>query len=158
VTVIGLPQGTYVQSIRFGIQDLIHSPLDLSGGATGSLEILLSSKSGEVAGVVKNAGGGVEAGAVVTLWPTSPDASSTGGLRSTTTDEQGHYEIGGLSPGDYFVAAWEESRPGLLQDSGFPARFASEAARVSVKENERGTADVTLISRERIAAEIAELP
>jgi hypothetical protein len=158
VSVVGLPLGTYVKSIRFGGQDAIRAPLDLTGGGTGTLEIALASKAAVVAGVVKNAAGEPVAGVTVTVWPKNPDASSTGGLLSTTTDEKGGYEIGGLAPGDYFVAAWEDSRPGLLQDSGFPARFSSEASSISVEEGAHATSDAVLISRERIAAEVAKLP
>jgi hypothetical protein len=145
-----LPTGTYLKSIRYGNQDAIHAPLDLTGGGGGTLDILLSSKVATVSGDVK------KAGVVVTVWPRIPELD--GGVKSVSTDQDGHFEISDLGPGDYYLAAWEEIDHDLLQAPTFLARFQSEVSTITVEEGARVSADAKLITRERVAAEVAKLP
>jgi hypothetical protein len=42
----GVPPGVVVKSIRFDGRDVTHAPIDLAGGPTGRLEIVLSSRAG----------------------------------------------------------------------------------------------------------------
>src|SRR5579862_8540165 len=105
VNVNGFPEGTYVKMLRFGGQDITHLPLDLSSGAGGTLDIVLSSKAGDVSGGVQNEKGEALAGGMVTLWPKSPDlGSSTGGVRQAFTDQNGGFKLTGLAAGDYLLA------------------------------------------------------
>ena len=149
VQITGLPAGTYVKSIRYGEQDALHEALDLTGGGAGSLDIVLSSKGAAITGKAA-------AGALVTAWPKKTEFA--GGVHSASADQNGNFAIGGLGPGDYFVAAWEDIDPGLAEDAGFLARFQGDAAAVSLAEGGRGVANVKAIGRERVAAEVAKLP
>ena len=151
-----IPAATYVKSIRYGSQDAIHAPLDLSDGVVGSLDIVLSSKVATVSGGAKKANGDPAAGVVVSLWPRV--AEMTGGIKSASTDQNGHFEIGDLGPGDYFLAAWEEIDPGLVQAPAFLARFQNEVSTVTMEQGAHASADAKLVTRERVAAEVAKLP
>jgi protocatechuate 3,4-dioxygenase beta subunit len=156
VNLRALPPGTYVKSIRYGNQDALHSPLDLTGGATGRLAIVLSSKVGSIVGTVKNAKDEAVPGVVVSVWPRTPEVA--GGVKSGSIDQNGNFEIPDLGAGDFFVAAWEDIDPGLVEYPEFLARFQNEAAAVTLEEGARANADLKLISRERIASEVAKLP
>ncbi len=156
VNLLRVPAATYVKSIRFGGRDALHAPLDLTSGAGGSLDVVLSAKVATVSGGVKKANGDPAAGVVVSIWPRVPQM--TGGIKSASTDQNGHFEIADLGPGNYFVSAWEEIDPGLLQTAAFLARFESDASTVTVEEGAHATADAKLITRERVAAEVAKLP
>jgi hypothetical protein len=150
-----LPAGLYVKSIRYGDQDALHAPLDLTGGA-GSLDIVLSSKVASIKGMVKNAQDEAAPGVVVSVWPRTPEVA--GGVKSASTDQNGNFEIPDLGPGDFFVAALEDIDPGLVEYPEFLARFQNEAAAVTLKEGGQASADLKLIPRERIASEAAKLP
>ncbi len=145
-----LPTGTYVKSIRYGNQDAIHAPLDLTGGGGGSLDIVLSRKVATVSGDVK------KPGVLVSVWPRIPEVA--GGIKSVTADQDGHFEISDLGPGDYYLAAWEEIDHDLLQVPAFLARFQNEASTITVEEGARLSADAKLITRARVLAEVAKLP
>src|SRR5579862_6324972 len=108
LTVAGLPQGTYVKSIKLGGQDATKTPLDLTDGG-GPLQIVLSSKAADITGTVHNEKGEPVQGVPVTLWPKVADhGSPNSGIRNANTDQNGTLKIAGLAPGDYFVAAWDD--------------------------------------------------
>jgi hypothetical protein len=154
-----LPEGTYVKSTRFGNQDVTHDLLDLTYGGAGTLEIVLSTKAADVSGVVRDDKGEALGGIPITVWPKTPDrGSSSSGIRSGSTDQNGSFKISGLAPGEYFAAAWDDPEPGLTQSPDFAAKFASDAAAVKLAESSRETVALKLIPRERIAAEAAKLP
>jgi len=149
--VLDFPRGTpglYLKSARFANQDMIHGPADIAGG--GNIDVVLSSKVAAISGTAKGAG------VIVSAWPRIPRIG--GGIRSASSDQSGHFEIPDLGPGDYFVAAWEDIDPGLLQDAAFLARFQGEASAVTVEEGGRASTDAKVISRDRVAAEAAKLP
>jgi hypothetical protein len=151
-----LPPGTYVKSIRYGDQDALHGPLDLTGGAAGSLDVALSSKVAAITGKVKNAKDEAAAGVLVTAWPRKPGFA--GGVHSAPTDQNGNFAIADLGPGDYYVAAWEDIDPGLADTPEFLARFQTDAVAATLAEGGRASADVSMIPRERISAEMEKLP
>ncbi len=155
--VAGLPDGTYVKSVKFGEQDVTRSALELSGG--GSLTIMLSSKAGSVSGAVRNSKGEPLGGYLVSLWPKIPELiSPTAGVKTATTDQNGAFTFPSLAPGDYFAAAWDDLDQGLAQFGDFLAHFNGDASAIKVEESGQVSVDPKLIGRDRIAAEIAKLP
>ena len=156
VSVTALPAGTYVKSIRYGNQDALHALLDLTVGSSGSLDIVLSFRVAAITGSVKNAKDETVSGIVVSAWPRKPEVR--GGVKSASTDQNGNFEIPDLGPGDYFVAAWADIDPGLLEAPEFLARFHDAALAVKLDEGGSANADLRLISRERIAAGVENLP
>ena len=155
VRVTALPPGTYLKSIRYGDQDALHKALNLEGGGSAKLEIVISTKTAAVTGKITNAAGDAVKGAQVTAWAAKPEAA--GRLHSANSDQNGNFEIADLGPGDYFVAAWEQLPPALADDAGFLARFQDAAVAAAVEEGARATADLKLIPRERIDAEMTKL-
>jgi hypothetical protein len=159
VTIPQLPPGTYIKRIRFGGVDITHDFLDLTSGSSGALEILPSPKAAVVSGVVRNENGDPMSNVPVTLWTSGQPASGVyDAARNANTDATGAFKIDNLAPGEYRVAAWEEIEQGLAQYPDFRARFESTAAKVIVQESSQATADLKIVSREAILAEIAKLP
>ncbi len=158
VTVNVLPAGTYAKTIRFGGADVTKSALDTTSGASGQLEVVLSPEAADLSGVVHNAQGDVVAGVPVSLWEpdtpnTLPDALVN---RSATTDQNGHFQFRNLAPGEYRVAAWEQSNPNV-QDPQFRAKFEGQAATVKLTASAHANNDAPLISQEAIDLESAKL-
>ena len=159
VNVYNLPDGVYVKSVRSGGQDVTRTPLDLTSGVSGTLDILLSPHAAEVMGTVRNSDGVALPGIQVTLWPKEVQPNNMlGGVSMSATDQNGDFRVAGLAPGDYFVAAWEELEQGLGDDVDFLRRFTSQAVAVTLEEGAHQTAQPKLISREAAAAEAAKLP
>ena len=150
-----LPEGVYVKSIRLGQQDITRTLLDLTSGASGTLDILLSTRAAQVSGTVKNKDGAAMTGVEVTLWPKQALSKS---VYRGSTDQNGDFRIAGLAPGDYYMNAWEDLDPYLSFDLEFLKRFASPETTITLEEGEHQIAQPNLISREAAAAEAAKLP
>jgi hypothetical protein len=160
VNVTGLPPGTYVKSVKVAGQDITKSVLDMTSGAAGALEVVLSTKAADFTGVVHNDNGDPLPGVPVTLWPKTPDRGKPdGGIKTANTDLNGSFKITGLAPGEFYVAAWDYIPvEGLTQNPDFLARFAGSQTAVTLGESGHQSADIKLIPRDRIAAEAATIP
>ena len=155
---VSLPQGTYLKSARFAGQDVTNAPIDLSSGTGGTLDLVLSSKAATVTGSVQNEKGEALASVMVTLWSKTPDASLTGGVRPSFTDQNGGFRFQGLAPGDYYVAAWEDVDAGLLQSADFLSHFTSDAGAIALAEGGQDSKNLKPVPADKIALEIAKLP
>jgi hypothetical protein len=158
VQVQPLTQGTYVKSIRFGSQDLLKTPLDLTGGSGGAINVVLSPNAGDISGTVHGSDGMPLASAVVTLWtPGVPVEEIADFTRIASTDANGQFKFGSLPPGDYRIAAWEQIDPGLGTVPEFRMKFESKAAAVKLEENAHESIEAPLIVRDAIETEAARL-
>jgi hypothetical protein len=160
IQVNGLPQGTYIKSMRFGGQDVTRAPLDLTAGGGGSLEIVLSAKAADVTGAVLSEKGDPVQGVPVTLWPKIPDrGSATNGIKTANTDQNGSFKISGLAPGDYYAAAWDDiPEAGLAQNPDFLSQFANDDTALKMAESAHQNASVKLIAQDKILAGAAKIP
>lgn len=91
----------YVASAKLGDRDVLHGEFPIEGAAS-ELHITIRGDSATVQGQVTFQGQPA-LGAQVYLIPTSDDGP---GLKFGFADPQGHYEITGVSPGDYRIKAW----------------------------------------------------
>jgi protocatechuate 3,4-dioxygenase beta subunit len=160
VNITGLPPGTYAKSVKFAGQDITKGVLDMTSGAGGVLEVVLSAKAADFTGVVHNDNGDPLPGVPVTLWPKTPDRGKPdGGIKTANTDQKGSFKLTGLAPGEYYVAAWDYIPvEGLTQNPDFLARFAGSQTAVKLGESGHQSADTKLIPRERIVTEAAAIP
>jgi hypothetical protein len=158
LNVISLPPETYLKSTRFAGQDVTNALIDATSGTGGTLDLVFSSKGATVTGSVQSEKGEALAGVVVTLWPKIPDASLTGGVHLSFTDQSGAFKYQGLAPGDYYVAAWEELDPGLAQSADFLSHFSNEASAIKLAESGQESRDLKPVPADKVALEIAKLP
>ena len=160
IALSAMPQGTYVKSIQFAGQEVAHAPLDLTTSAAGSLEIILSAKAADLSGTVHDDKGEALSQIPVTLWPKVPDKGQPeGGIHTATTDESGGFKVGGLAPGDYYIAAWDDlPEQGLDRNPDFLIRFAGDQTAVKLPEGGHTRMDVKPIPRDRIVMEAGKIP
>jgi beta-lactamase regulating signal transducer with metallopeptidase domain len=158
LNVMGLPKGAYVKSARYGPEDVTRAPLRI-GAAPVPLEIDVSSKGASVTGALASESGEPMPGVMVTAWPKIPNpGSTTHGVKSISTDQNGAFTITALAPGDYYVAAWEEVDSSLRQEPDFLARFTDQATAVKLDESVQASVSVKMISKDAVAVEVAKLP
>src|SRR5579863_244548 len=158
VQVQPLPPGTYIKSIRFGSLDLLKTPLDLTSGSGGTLNVVLSPNAGDISGIVHGTDGMPAVSVLVSLWtPGVPAEEITDFTRTAQTDANGQFKFASLPPGDYRIAAWEQIDPGLSTTPDFRIKFESSAAAVKLNENGHENIEAPLIGHEAIEAEAAKL-
>lgn len=143
---VATPPGFYVKSLRYGDSDALESPIDLSTGPPGQLDITLSPAGGEVDGSVKNDKGDVAEGATVTLIPDGPRRASSMFLKTQTTDQSGHFAFKDIAPGEYTVYAWDQIDPGAIEDPDFIKPFEDSGKKLKIEEKARENVDLQMIS------------
>jgi protocatechuate 3,4-dioxygenase beta subunit len=148
------PSGSYTKSIRFAGRDIARDDLDLTAGIGGTMEIVLSPNAASITGVVRDKDGNPAPFAMFELW----SASHAELPRASNADANGRFELSGLTPGDYRVAAWDTASPSLLQNPDFLAHFEGTATKVSLAESATVSVEVTMNDADSTAAAIAKLP
>ncbi len=148
--VVGLPEGYYLKTLRLGQQDVTNTGLDFSQGVpAGQLTVVINPNAGQVEGAVQNSKGDPAVGATVTLIPDAAHRSLTWLYKNANTDQNGHFTIKGVRPGEYKIYAWEELEPGAQQDPDFMKPHESAGEAVSVKEGSHETVQLKAIAADK---------
>jgi hypothetical protein len=134
----------YVKSARSGDVDVLADGLTIAGPGTAAIDVMLSSDGATVEGVVRNQEGQSVAGATVVL---APDVRSrVERFASTTTDQNGRYELGGIAPGDYKLFAWAEE-PEAWNDPEYLAGYDKHGEKAAFEEKGRAVVNLTLVPK-----------
>ena len=126
VTVTGVPETCYVQSVKYGGGEVTDAGVEMTNG--GVLEVTLSAAAARVDAVVLDKDGKAGWHAVVALIP--KDGSMT---VVQTADENGILTFKGLKPGDYRLLAWEDVELGAPYDRDFLKPFEPQAKSVKLE-------------------------
>lgn len=114
--VTGLPDGAYVESIRFGDSDVLRNGLTPLGENTrDSLDIVLGADSGEVTGNVVDRTGKPSGDAKVTLIPDPADGRLLQFVSGAVAGD-GSFDLSGVAPGRYLIFATPGDPPCDIYD------------------------------------------
>jgi hypothetical protein len=147
--IANLPENVYIKSIRLGTEDALDSGLNLTRGAAGPIEVLLSSNGGQIDGTVLNAQQQPAVGATVALVPESRFREQMRLFKEVVTDSTGHFSVKGIAPGDYKLFAWEEVEAGAYEDPDFLKTFEKLGESFSIHEGSKENAQLKVIPAER---------
>jgi protocatechuate 3,4-dioxygenase beta subunit len=158
--ITGLPDGVFdisafspecptcfVKSATAAGADILDSGLTVSSGSAPSpIQLVLSSRSGTVAGTVKNDDGLPVSGATIVLVSDHPRHDENQDLyRIATADQAGYFVTVGIAPGKYHAFAWKNVDYQDYEDPDFRAAFLPKAQAFSVSEDEKKTLQLTLL-------------
>ena len=145
INVENLPENYFVKSARLDGVDVLTAGVTVdTKQAPGTLEIVVSPNGANVDGVISKDQQPFQ-GATVTLIPDPPHRAERRLFKSTTTDQNGHFLLQGLSPGDYKVFAWEKVEPGAYTSPEFLQPYENLGESVHITEGSRNSAQVDLI-------------
>jgi protocatechuate 3,4-dioxygenase beta subunit len=140
----------YLKSAKMNGIDLLEKGLHVAGGTPQPLEIVYSSRSGTVSGVVTKDDDLPAVGAKVLLVPELPFREWSGRYKSGATDQYGRFAIQGVAPGGYkafaFSMAFSQDDSTDFEDPEFIRPFESEGAAMSIDEDGKQTLHLKLIS------------
>lgn len=147
ILIDGLPDAYYVKHIRVGEADVMYSGFELTSGALGQVDILVSPKAGLVSGSVQNPKTGQPvSGATAVLVPKEKERLPLSAFyQQTATDEHGRFTFKSVNPGEYKAYAWEDVEAGAWLDRDFMQPLAEKGESVSVGESARANVQVFLI-------------
>jgi hypothetical protein len=131
----GLPSGYYIKEARLGGADVLNQLALFS--RPGNLEIVLSSKAGQLKGVAK-------AGAQVVLIP-EQFRSRDELYRTATADSSGRFTISNVVPGDYKLFAWERVERFAWLDAEFMEPLEQFGENVHVSESSEQSVELSVL-------------
>ena len=147
IAVNNLPEGFYLKSMRSANLDVLADGLEIAAGSPAPLDVVVSSKAGQVSGTVLDPRTQKAApGMTVVLVPGEKDRRNRESFyRSATTDAAGGFAFKSLTPGEYRVYSWEEAEFGAWMDPEFLKPQESRGEPVSIQEGARQAVQVNLI-------------
>jgi protocatechuate 3,4-dioxygenase beta subunit len=135
----------FVKSARLGGVDVLTAGVAVdTKHDPGSLDIVVSPNGASVDGVISKDEQPFP-GAMVALVPDPPHRAEKRLFKSITTDQNGHFVLQGLSPGDYKVFAWEKVEPGAYTSSDFLQLYEHLGEPVHITEGSRNSVQLDLI-------------
>jgi hypothetical protein len=143
---VATPPNTYVQSIRFGGQDVLRDGLHIDASTSETLEIVVSASAGRLDGNVSLDRQKV-ANATVVLVPSSSLRQQTTLYQTTQTNTEGHFTFENIPPGSYKVFAWEDVEPLAWFDAEFMRNIENRGTEVLIRESAKESIETTLIPR-----------
>jgi len=133
----GLPVDVFLLSARQGSRDILREGIVVEGEET-NLEIVVSAGAAVLEGKVTDANGRAVHNGLVAMVPGSPLKERKdyyGAYRETRTDQNGGFEIPGITPGEYQVYAWSDAPASAFRNAEFMKAFAGKGTAVVMELN-----------------------
>ncbi len=145
LSVGSLPENYFIKSARLDGVDVLTTGVTIDAKqAPTSLDILVSPNGASVDGVITKDHQPFPAATVV-LAPDPPLRAVRRLFKSTTTDQNGHFLLQGLPPGDYKVFVWEKIEPGAYTSPEFLQPYENLGESVHLTEGSHNAVQVDLI-------------
>jgi hypothetical protein len=141
----GQGKDCYIKDVQYAGASALDDGFTLNRGAVGTLEITISSRGARVQGSVADSDGLPAAGVHVVLVPDQSRRTQYRLYETQTTDQYGHFELRGVTPGDYQLFSWEDAETGAWEDPEFLKPFEDKGETVSLKEGDQKTINLTAI-------------
>lgn len=137
-----------VKSAVLNGRDLMTNPIDVAPGqAVDGVVVTLTDRVTEISGRLLDAAGKPSPDFYVLAFPTDRRLWSLGRDRlrpAVRPDANGHYQITGLSPGEYYLAALPDAQPNDFADPTFLEVVVPAALKIAIGEGEKKVQDVRL--------------
>jgi len=146
ISITGLKDNAYLKAVRNGEADALAGGVDLSAGAAGALDVVISPNGAAISGSVADSDGNPKSGATVLLVPTTDRRQRLDLYKTANTDQSGGFRFAGVAPGDYLMFAVEDHERGAEYDPKYVEQFASQAGKLSVNEGATETKSLKLLA------------
>jgi len=145
----GMRDKFFLKSARYGTTAVGDAGFAVQPGAELSLELTLSSRAPQLAGVVLNADSLPAVGASVVLVPDPPHRDARHRYDTAVTDQNGKFTMTGITPGDYKLFSWETAED---SDSGadwldpdWLRPYEPKGESIHLEEGDKKSVNLTLI-------------
>jgi hypothetical protein len=147
--VLNGPDNSYLKSVRIANSERLSQGLEASGleaspgGAPPPLDVRLSTQGGQVVGRAVTVDPKVVAsGASVALIP-DPSYGRVQAYQTTHADEYGNFQLRGIPPGKYVLAAWLDSPPCDVYNPDDLAACQAQGSVLTIEEAEQKSVQLT---------------
>jgi hypothetical protein len=133
----------FVKSVNLGSKDVSDTGFT-TGGVSYSLDIVVSAKGAIVEGSVLNAKDQPVVDADIVAIPEAARRKRRDLYKEDSTDQRGHFNIHGLSPGHYRVLAFEDLEDDY-HEPDFLKSYEGRGQSVKIREGEQKTVQLKII-------------
>jgi hypothetical protein len=126
----------FVESVVVGTKEVAETGLNINGG-TYAVDVTFSSGAGVVDGSVANDKKEPVANAVVVALPEAKYRKRQSRYQKSSTDQDGHFTLRGLHPGEYTLYAWEALDGNDYLDPEFLKTVESQGTPVKLEKSSR---------------------
>jgi hypothetical protein len=140
----GMPPAMYVKSARFDQTDILADGFTVTDRSPGTLQVVVSANAGQVNGNVLDKDSKPVRGIPVVLIP-DRNRDRRDVFKIVQSDQNGHYTMNGIAPGDYKLFAWEDIEPFSYFDPDVLKQFEDNGKPIHVLETTKDTIDLKLI-------------
>jgi hypothetical protein len=134
-----------------GGRNWLDEPIELKAGETVSdVVVTLTDRATEITGTLFDQLGRPAPEYAVVVYPVDPALRASAPRRSSglvRLGTDGSYAIGGLPPGEYFLAAVTDLDPAQLTDPAFLDAMSAAAIRITLSDGEQKRQDIRLGTR-----------
>ena len=142
----GQAQGQWtLKSVSAGGQDVTDQAIDLKPGQdVDNITILLTDRSTEISGTVRDAKSTGIAGLAVIAFSSDPQywGPQSRHIQAVRTDQSGAFRLRSLPPGDYLVVVSDNVEQGEWFDPAYLEQVRTGAKHVSIADGEKTTLDL----------------
>ncbi|HTM24247.1 MAG TPA: carboxypeptidase-like regulatory domain-containing protein [Vicinamibacterales bacterium] len=135
-----------LKSVMLAGQDVTDQPVDIKPGQNvDNVTILLTDRSTEIAGTVRDAAGAPMGALTVVAFSSDPQywRAQSRQIQAVRTDQTGAYRLRNLPPGEYLMVATDDVEQGEWFDPAYLEQARAKATRVRLNEGEKKTQDLT---------------
>lgn len=144
----GSMQPWSVKSVLVGSTDITHVGADAASlGGDAVVRVIMSDKTSEIAGSVRDGRGQTVTHAIVVLLPQEPMAGLRGAQLTSRlwSDDSGSFRIGGRPAGRYVIAAMDALGAGEEWNPAVQARIRSEGRSITLGDGEKLAINLELL-------------
>jgi hypothetical protein len=143
--ITGLSKDCYISEVKLGETELPDVELRVRGPG-GNLELTVSSKGARIDGTVLNDDNLPVAGAWAVVIPEQQEKRKYMRLyKSSSTDQNGHFEIHGLAPGKYKLFSWDGVQAHAWEDPDFLKEYEDKGETIDVQNEDQKTVTLKVI-------------
>jgi hypothetical protein len=144
----GIPTDSFVVSAIHGSRNALLDGVAIDSGSDAGLEILVSEGAGVLTGKVRDGSGRPVHNALVALVPESPLKDRKdyyGAFKDVRTDQNGDFEIRGITPGSYQAYAWKDVPAGAFRNNDFMRAYGGNGVRVQLDRGSHAKAELKVL-------------
>jgi protocatechuate 3,4-dioxygenase beta subunit len=146
--VSGLTPPWYLKSVSLAGHEVSPFDIDLSGGAPGTLTVVVGAAAGQLAGTVLSEQQPT-AGALVVLIPSERERADL--YKTTETTQDGAFALEAIAPGQYTLFATQGVDPGAFHSPEFLTRVEEKGQPVTIAESSRQSVLLKLIPEQDLS-------
>jgi hypothetical protein len=144
-----LPPAAYVEDIRLGADSIYDNGLVVGREAVDSIDVIVNTNGGSIAGTVIGADQKPAANMTVVLVPPTNRRQNPALYRTARSDAQGHFNMANIPPGSYKLFSWESVLPGAYQNAEFLEKHEERGSAVTIMGGTQTKAEVEVIRAPR---------